>query len=223
MGLDQPVYLGNDKSVYLPEGFEAGYAYPLIVWLHGHAGSERELQEVMPAVSARNYLGISFRGSMPAADGLPGTFRWSQSEDHLLAIEQEVDETLSQVKDVYRIHPQRIYVAGFGEGATVGLRLMLRQPEQFAGVISMGGAFPKLDQPLARFRSLQGKRVLLAAGSRDTSTAAADLVSASRLLRSAGMDTTVRYYDAGHELCPNMLRDIDTWVMSNISTAYVVR
>ena len=49
-------------ALFAPMHYEPGYAYPLIVWLHGTGGDQRQLQRVMPLVSMRNYVAITPRG-----------------------------------------------------------------------------------------------------------------------------------------------------------------
>src|SRR3954449_13229207 len=50
-------------ATFAPIHYEKRYAYPLLVWLHGDAGSERELRQVIPQVSMRNYVAVAPRGS----------------------------------------------------------------------------------------------------------------------------------------------------------------
>src|SRR3954470_13867118 len=49
-------------ATFAPIHYEKRYAYPLLVWLHGDAGSERELRQIMPLVSMRNYVAVAPRG-----------------------------------------------------------------------------------------------------------------------------------------------------------------
>ena len=49
-------------ALFAPMHYTPGYAYPLIVWLHGHGGDERQLQRVMPSVSMQNYMAVALRG-----------------------------------------------------------------------------------------------------------------------------------------------------------------
>src|SRR6185503_16233240 len=50
-------------TTFAPIHYEERYAYPLLVWLHGDAGSEQELRQIMPLVSMRNYVAIAPRGA----------------------------------------------------------------------------------------------------------------------------------------------------------------
>lgn len=49
-------------TTFAPAHYESGYAYPLLVWLHGDGHSERDLAEIMPHVSVRNHVAVAPRG-----------------------------------------------------------------------------------------------------------------------------------------------------------------
>jgi hypothetical protein len=49
-------------SIYVPERYEEGYAYPLLTWFHSDANDEDQLEDVMNAVSSQNYVGLALRG-----------------------------------------------------------------------------------------------------------------------------------------------------------------
>jgi predicted esterase len=40
-----------------------------------------------------------------------------------------------------------------------------------------------------------------------------------KLLHSAGMDLTLREYPGGHEISPQMLSDVDRWIMDIVTGA----
>ena len=210
-------------ATFVPENYEPGYAYPLIVWLHGSGSNERELSSLMPAISAQNYIGVALRGKLPAANSLPGTFRWSQSDNQMTSLESELHDIVIDLRRSFHIHSERIYLAGFDDGAGVALKLLLRRPEWFAGAVTLGGNVSGGDMPLKRFRELRGKRLLIGGGSeKNGRRTISQIVAAGRLLHSAGLSVSTRIYDAGHEITPQMLTDIDHWIMSGIATATLV-
>src|SRR3954470_5701631 len=47
---------------FLPAGYEPNYPYPLLVFLHGHGGSEEQVLRLAPRLSRRNYICIGLRG-----------------------------------------------------------------------------------------------------------------------------------------------------------------
>ena len=65
-------------ATFAPIRYERGYAYPLVVWLHGALGNEQQLRRVMPLVSMRNYVAVAPRGT--SGDRVRrGAFSWRQT------------------------------------------------------------------------------------------------------------------------------------------------
>src|SRR3972149_3535075 len=73
---------------FLPTGYEPRYAYPLVVFFHGHGGNEEQILRLAPRLSRRNYICISLRGPLASSlhrSGRPG-FSWGDGA-HDTAIE----------------------------------------------------------------------------------------------------------------------------------------
>ncbi len=54
--------VGLAEARFIPQRYEPNYAYPLLVMFHGRGGDEHQLLAAMPALSWRNYVGLSLRG-----------------------------------------------------------------------------------------------------------------------------------------------------------------
>jgi len=208
---------GRPRAVFIPRGYEQNYAYPLIVWLHGTGGSERDLADVMPQISSRNYMGLSLRGNGPATNGFPVGFRWLHAQPAVERFCGELHDVVCQLRRAFHVHSERIFLAGIGEGASLALSVLLKRPEWFAGAVVLGGGIDSAAPPLRRFRELKGKRVLLAAD-QGAPRQPGDLPieSLSRLLFSAGVDVSNGAYALPDGL-PKILRRIDHWVMDSIA------
>src|ERR1700751_5694192 len=65
---------------FLPTGYEPRYPYPLLVFFHGHGGSEEQVLAFAPDVSRRNYICISLRGPdrLDARPDGRSAFGWGQ-------------------------------------------------------------------------------------------------------------------------------------------------
>ena len=199
--------------IHLPEHYEAGYAYPLVVWFHGDGSSEAEVAEVMPSISERNYLGLALRGNVVAGDG----FGWSVSGVPFQTLVDDVESLVLAMRRQYHIHSERIYLAGFGSGASAAMELILKKPEWFGGAACFCGAFPELHIPKRRRRELRNKRVLLATAANSRTCKVGDVVAAGRLLYSSGMQIGTRVYqDAGSTPSSKMLSDINHWFMDDV-------
>lgn len=220
------------ESIFVPEGYEPNYAYPLILWVLDPASGEHELCRLMAQISTRNYFGLSLRTplaggkttapsnatSMPNSSdvsGAPGEGAPVDEDASMWEFEQQLLETVQRVRSEYHIHSERVYLAGFDAAATLSLRLGLRRPDWFAGVAAFAAKFPNTPHPLSRFRDLRGKRVLLGWGERDPEAASINHRT-GRMLHSAGMRVCLRTYDAGLEITRPMLLDVDRWVMREI-------
>lgn len=204
-------------TLFAPLHYEPGYAYPLIVWLHGRGGDERQLLRIMPLVSMRNYVAVAPRGPVACGSEGPGYY-WPQTDQHVQQAEHTVAETVRIATQKLHISPRRIFLAGFDCGGTMAFRAALNRPDLYAGVASLGGAFPNGSMP---FRNLAGARrlpIFLATGRDSGEYPAASVCQDLRLLHSAGMSITLRQYPCGHELSPQMLSDLDRWVIEQITT-----
>lgn len=210
--LDDPV-TEKPHAVWVPEQYEPNYAYPLIVWFHSDGRDERELLDVLPQISRKNYFGLALRGPLPSCSEAGAGFRWSLADHRPVDALCEVYETVCQMRRMYHIHSERIYLAGADTGATLAVRLLLERPDWFGGAINLGGDFPDVRQPFHRSEELHGKRILLSAGSRNRQIRIGETVESARLLHAAGMQVATRIYDAGQQITPKMMRDIDRWLM----------
>src|SRR5262249_34532940 len=108
---------------------------------------------------------------------------------------------------------ERIFLAGFCEGATLAYRLGLLYPSRFAGVISLNGAMPRLGGPLLRLPDVRQLRVLIGHGIANALVPLAMAQADYRLLYAAELSIFMHTYPATHRLHPNMLRDVNRWII----------
>src|SRR6516164_3143437 len=137
---------------FLPIGYEPRYPYPLLVFFHGQGGNEEQILRLAPRLSRRNYICIGLRGPQALglrADGRTG-YGWGGEGHFDTLLEEYVFRAVEQTRRHYHVHSERIYLAGFCEGATLAYRLGLLYPERFAGVISLNGTLPRRGGPLLR-------------------------------------------------------------------------
>ena len=131
---------------FCPQNYEPNYAYPLIIWLHEAGHCERDIVDVLPKISMRNYIGLSLRGTAPApalpsGKGVPGLF--------LVALRAQADFVSGRAtrqrpptgKD-FHIHTERVFLAGAGEGASLAWELFLAHPNGSRAWPSSAGTSP---------------------------------------------------------------------------------
>jgi len=208
-------------SFFAPLHYEPGYAYPLIVWLHGCGGDERQLQRIMPSVSMRNYVAVAPQGiPLPEAGrNRRERYDWLQNEDHILHAEQRVFECVDLAAGKYNISPDRVFLAGFDRGGTMAMRIAMAHARRFAGVISLCGAFPSGPKLFGNLADARRLGILLAAGRDSDRYPAARVCDDLRLIHTSGLSVTLRQYPCGHELSPRMLADLDRWIIEMITSS----
>lgn len=201
-------------AVFAPMHYERKYAYPLIVWLHGPQDTEHQLKRVMPLVSMRNYVAVAPRGTttMETQSG-DAAYGWGDSPEQIREAEERVFDCIEAVRERFHIAPRRVFLAGLFEAGTMAYRVALSQPQAFAGVISLGGRFPKGDRPLRRLDEIRSLPFLLSAGSGGHRYSERAACEDLRLMHTAGMSVTLRLYPCGDELTTQMLADMDHWTM----------
>lgn len=204
---------------FLPTGYEPNYAYPLIVLFHPHGGSDEQVLRLAPRISRRNAIYLSLRGPVPLNatddDGLPA-FGWGEPGEHDGCLGEYLLKAVEQTRREFHIHSERVYLTGVAEGAAVAYRMALRMPGKFAGVVSINGTLPRpAEGPLFRDDEVRDLRVLIAHGAANE---VVPLEFARRdflALYGAGADVLLSTYPCTHAVHPNMLRDINRWVIRN--------
>jgi phospholipase/carboxylesterase len=204
---------------FLPTGYEPNYPYPLLVFFHGHGGCEEQILRLAPRVSRRNYICISLRGPEllgQRPDGRLG-YCWGSDGQHDTLVEDYVLGAVEQTRRHYHVHSERIYLAGFREGATLAYRLGMLFPERFGGVISLNGAMARQGGPLMRLPEVRQLRVLIGHGIANPYVPLAMAERDYRLFYAAGLQVRLHTYPTTHRLHPDMLRDVNRWVMEAVN------
>jgi phospholipase/carboxylesterase len=199
--------------------YAPGYAYPLIVWLHGCGSDERQLQRVMPLVSMRNYVAIAPRGlSMPnmSNDGHE-CFGWTQSDEHIQLAEQRVFDAVELASQKFNVAAERVFLTGFDAGGTMAVRIALSHPNCFGGALSLCGPFPAGRTPFCNLVAARRLGLFLATGRTSQKYPAQKVCEDLRLLHTAGLSITLRQYPCADELMPQMLSDVDRWIIEQIT------
>ena len=126
-------------------------------------------------------------------------------------------DSIEIARGKYHISPKRVFVAGFDTGGTMAFHVAMSYPERFAGVLSFGGSFPAGKKPFRHLDRARRLSVFLVAGRDSACYPPQHVCDDLRLLHSAGLSITLRQYPCRQELCPQMLRDMDRWVIEQIT------
>lgn len=196
-----PDWMGAAR-VFLPQGYEPGYRYPLLVWLPGEEAFD--LGRMMNRVSLRNFVAV--QAAAAAAGDDPADPVWDA-----------IDRACGRLS----VHPQRIYLVGQGAGGQAAFRIACRHPRAFAGVVSLGGGFPLDEGLFAGVADVRRLPMLLCCprDADDATVAATDRTL--RLFHAAGAQLALRIYPttAGGAATRAMLADVNRWIMDGVCGA----
>lgn len=212
----EPTSFEHQVAWFGPERYESRYEYPLMLWLHSCNSSEGELENVMPALSLQNYVGCAPRGPLSSKQG-QGRFQWGQSPTATAIAEEIIFESIDQASQHFSIHASRIFLTGFGSGASMALRVALRYPERFAGVVAVCGQFPNEQCALSRLDRARSLPVLWMYGEHSRRCGIPHICETLPVLHAAGLSVDIRQYPCGDDLLSNMLGDANAWMMQLIT------
>lgn len=181
----------NEYSLYVPEYYDAGKDWPLIVCLHGgHGRGDEYLWSWLRAARSRGYILLSPKSIGP-------TWSIMQPSIDIDSINAMIDSVVGH----YAIDSARTYLTGLSDGATFSFLLGLEHAERFAGVAPIAGVL----SPTADFM-LRGKQgidlpIHVIHGAHDMIFPVETARSTSELLRSLGYRITyTELPDWGHAL-----------------------
>ena len=216
-------------EVVVPAGYEDGYAYPVVVWLHDTGFAENTVHAALAGMSDRNYLALAPRGAACPGAGGSG-IGWS--DDAVEDLAGRLPGLMSALAAEWHVHPERVFLAGVGAGADAAAALAALKPDWFAGVALIGGGTLPPDLPAlapaeeweafteefgldeeAEAPAVAGLRVLLAGG--DGRREAPAALAAAAAWRACGANAEVRLAP-GPALSADALRAVDRWLMAGL-------
>ena len=209
-------------AFFAPLHYEANYAYPLLVWLHGAGDDESQLKRIMPLVSIRNYVGVSLRGPLRVEkqDGRPGlclvadgvaTWHWPNSGCSRPSSWHGGAITLPPTACFW---PVSIAAARWPFG--------WHEPSRpaFAECCRFAAAFPPAAGRCVRLAEARRLPLFLACGRDSKQYTTSHVCDDLKLFHSAGMHIALRQYPCGHQIHRSCWR---TWTAGSWSRSPLPR
>ena len=183
---------------------------PTILTLHGTGGDENDLIPLARMVSPDAAV-LSPRGNV-LENGMPRFFRRLAEGvfdlEDLRARTADLAQFVAAASAKYKFDPSRVVALGYSNGANIAASLMLSNPGVLKGGILLRPMVPFEPDPLP---SLRGTSVLISAGREDPLIPQASTSRLAALLKQAGADVTLSWYDAGHGLVPREMEQATRW------------
>lgn len=208
--------LRQPTRFFLPVRYEPNYRYPLIVWLHSDGYNENQISQVLPHISLQNYLGVGIRGSR-SIDPAGHRFDWALSPAAMARCEDALWDAIDQALQRYSVHPQRVFIAGYGSGGTVARQIALKHADAFAGCIALGGRFPRASGLLSNLPAARRLPHLWSVAVDNPTVTNEQFTRDVELIAAAGLKMDIRRYTSDDEMVSEVLRDVDRWVMRHVT------
>lgn len=169
-------------SLYVPEYYDAGRAWPLVVAMHGGSGNGgaflwswlREARSRGVVVIAPTAIGATWSMMEPEVDG------------------PNIDRMVAQVADQWNLDTTRQLLTGMSDGATFSYVLGLRGDCRFTHLAPIAAAFHPMMMGFADTSRVRGLPVHIIHGAQDWMFPPEMAQLAERVLEEAGANVTYR-------------------------------
>lgn len=124
----------REAVVHVPDNYDPAQPAPVLLAYHGYKGTASEMQEFtgldrVPAIV------VYMQGVGDAWEGAPYA-KTGDGEDLRFT-----DDMLASLNTTYSLDRSRIYATGMSNGGGFAAKLACRQPEKFAAVAAVSGAY----------------------------------------------------------------------------------
>ncbi|MDA8107693.1 MAG: dienelactone hydrolase family protein [Betaproteobacteria bacterium] len=197
-----------------------------VIWLHGLGADGSDFVPVAQVLGLPPGLHVRF--VFPHAPERPVTINmgmrmraWydivelggAQQDEEGIRASQALLEALVARERTRGIEARRIVLAGFSQGGAIALQTGLRHDERLAGILALSTWLP-LAHTLAAERHAMNADVpiLLAHGEEDAMVGIERAAASRRALEALGYAPAWHTYPMGHEVCPEEIADIASWL-----------
>jgi len=191
--------------------FVPGTSERTLLLLHGTGGNERDLIPLGRELDASAGL-LSPRGKV-LENGMPRFFRRLAEGvfdlDDLKKRTNELADFVAAAARHYQFAGDKVVAVGYSNGANIAASMLLLRPEILRGAVLFRAMVPLIPESLPDLSSV---RVWIGAGSEDPIIPTSETQRLVELLRSAGADVTLRFFNAGHGLTSSDVETARHWL-----------
>jgi phospholipase/carboxylesterase len=191
--------------------FVPGTSHRTLLLLHGTGGNERDLIPLGRDLDPNAFL-LSPRGKI-LENGMPRFFRRLAEGvfdlDDLKTRTNELADFVAAAARHYELAADHIIGVGYSNGANIAASMSLLRPEIMHAAILFRAMLPLVPDKLPDLSSV---RVWIGAGDQDPIIPTRETQRLVELLRRAGADVTIRFFNASHGLTSGELETAGQWL-----------
>jgi predicted esterase len=191
--------------------FVPGNSSRTLLLLHGTGGNEHDLLPLGRELDPNASL-LSPRGKI-LENGMPRFFRRLAEgvfdlEDLKTRTNELADFVAAAVRH-YKLDAEHIVGVGYSNGANIAASMLLLRPEIMHAALLFRAMVPLVPDKLPE---LSAVRVWIGAGDQDPIIPRSETQRLVELLRDAGSDVTIRFFNAGHGLTNSEIDIAGQWL-----------
>lgn len=199
--------------------------FPTILALHGWGANAHDLFGLAPYLHGGEALVLCPQGPLAfdIGDGVPGygwfplsggaAFDAAEFERALDTLGRFVDEAVAR----YPVEKRKLVLMGFSQGGVMAYALALRDPARYAGLAALSSWLPgPLAASMPRMPEHEMLPVLVQHGTSDPMIPVDRARESRDALRGLGVSLAYSEYEMGHEIRPEALRDLLTWLEDKV-------
>ena len=193
--------------------FVPGSSERTLLLLHGTGGNEHDLLSLGRELDQNASL-LSPRGQV-LENGMPRFFRRLAEGvfdlEDLKRRTHELADFVAAAAEHYQFATNQVIAVGYSNGANIAASLLLLRPQTLHGAILFRVMVPLIPpaQP-----DLSSVRVWIGAGDKDPIIPTSESQRLAELLRRAGADVTIRFFNSGHNLTNDEIETGRDWLKS---------
>lgn len=185
--------------------------FPLIVALHGHGSNENDLLSLASHMQD-DLFWVSGRGPHTIGDNSYDWYELPPSPAKIANILNKINMFIDELKTVYPIDADKIFIMGFSQGSMISLSYALAFPHSISGVIAQSGAIPSdiglnIDQ-----EGLREKPIIITHGIEDRMMPIQKGRDAREILKEFKVDITFKEFHMGHTINNESISAVKTWL-----------
>ena len=192
----------RDGTLFVPKSYKPGVAMPLLMMLHGYAGSGDSMRYTFPFAEEFGVIVIA-----PESRDLT----WGQSAPGFDPDVRYLSAAVREVVDMLDIDPTHVALGGISDGAGYALSMGLAYGDSFNHVMVFSGGL------MIPFRRQGNPHIFIAHGINDIQMPI-DRTGRrfANELKIDGYDVTYREYEGGHAVPRDILREGFEWFLADL-------
>jgi phospholipase/carboxylesterase len=196
---------------------------PLLILLHGYGSNEQDLMGLTSYLDPRfvvvsvraPYRLMQFGFAWFELDVTPTNIGYDPA--HVEMSRELIVRFIDEAVRAYNADPARVYLLGFSQGAMMGARVTLTQPELVAGAVLMSGSVvPEMAPDAEATQALAGKPFLVVHGTFDDVLPIAHGRTSREVLSQLPVSLTYKEYPMGHEVSLDSLQLVAGWLRERL-------